>query len=644
MATGSGKTGKPSISDIRNLDVRSISMAVSNIRQRIEAIEGALGVTTDTAQAAATTSGLQLKELLNEISALDSRVTILEKAASTDIVAYTAGETIASGQGVVGISASTIGVADPSDPTRMFGLIGIATNGGSVGASILVQRRGVFAVPGASAFFVGRAAYLDNAGFVTQTPDYEATSLPIGVAVSGSQIFVDPGYPAVLNQAFSSGFADAFEQYIPITRSGAPTGQTLEQLIDGVSYSSGIPALGQVPFTTGGVALRANAGDFWRFIFDSPYSSGVDSHALVPVEIGGAVVLVNAGDIAALGGGGLTPIPDGDVLGNISGLTAVPVAVGLSALIDHGLGSTRGAILTRQAAAWAILAPGTLNYLLASGGAGADVAYVAPPTGLTAIADGSGLVNVSGGSALPVATTLSAWIDHVLGSTRGAIITRQASGWALLAPGTSGYFLASGGAGADPSYAAVTGLSAIADGDLLANISGGSAVPIANTLTALIDHAIGSTRGSILTRQAAGWALLTPGTSGYVLTSAGAGADPAYAAIPPEVDNVSWRTVSGDTTLSPATDNQNGLYCTKSSGTQNITIPGDTGVPANDFPVGASVLVYASGAAAVDIAPVSGTNLFVRSGLTTNLKGQYSVATLLKTATNEWFISGDLGP
>ena len=220
MATGSGKTGKPSISDIRNLDVRSISMAVSNIRQRIEAIEGALGVTTDTAQEAATTSGLQLKELLNEISALDSRVTILEKTASTDIVAYTAGETIASGQGVVGISASTIGVADPSDPTRMFGLIGIATNGGSVGASILVQRRGVFTIPGASGFFVGRAAYLDNSGYVTQTPDYEATALPIGVAVSSSQIFINPDYPSILQQTFSSGFSDAFEKYLPITLGG----------------------------------------------------------------------------------------------------------------------------------------------------------------------------------------------------------------------------------------------------------------------------------------------------------------------------------------------------------------------------------------------------------------------------------------
>lgn len=39
---------------------------------------------------------------------------------------------------------------------------------------------------------------------------------------------------------------------------------------------------------------------------------------------------------------------------------------------------------------------------------------------------------------------------------------------------------------------------------------------------------VGSTRGSILYRGNTGWAILTPGTSGHVLTSNGAGADPSY--------------------------------------------------------------------------------------------------------------------
>lgn len=44
-----------------------------------------------------------------------------------------------------------------------------------------------------------------------------------------------------------------------------------------------------------------------------------------------------------------------------------------------------------------------------------------------------------------------------LGSTRGAVLYRGAGGWAILSPGTSGTFLQSAGAGADPAYAVPSG-------------------------------------------------------------------------------------------------------------------------------------------------------------------------------------------
>jgi len=59
------------------------------------------------------------------------------------------------------------------------------------------------------------------------------------------------------------------------------------------------------------------------------------------------------------------------------------------------------------------------------------------------------------GAGDPEEVTASQLIDWV-GSTRGAILYRGAAGWAILAPGTSGHFLKSNGAGADPSYAAVS--------------------------------------------------------------------------------------------------------------------------------------------------------------------------------------------
>lgn len=50
--------------------------------------------------------------------------------------------------------------------------------------------------------------------------------------------------------------------------------------------------------------------------------------------------------------------------------------------------------------------------------------------------------------------------------------------------------------------------------------------------SAALDAAFGSTRGSILERGAAGWQIVVPGTSGFVWTSNGAGADPSYQAAP----------------------------------------------------------------------------------------------------------------
>lgn len=72
--------------------------------------------------------------------------------------------------------------------------------------------------------------------------------------------------------------------------------------------------------------------------------------------------------------------------------------------------------------------------------------------------------------------------------------------------------------------------TAIADDRIMANISGGSAVPVANTLSDIIDACIGNTQGSLLYRGASSWSALAPGTAGQVLTSGGAGANPSWAA------------------------------------------------------------------------------------------------------------------
>src|SRR6185312_13441182 len=73
-------------------------------------------------------------------------------------------------------------------------------------------------------------------------------------------------------------------------------------------------------------------------------------------------------------------------------------------------------------------------------------------------------------------------------------------------------------------------LASITSHTLLANITGGSAAPIPNTPTSVLDT-IGATQGDILYRNASNWTVLAPGSSGQILTSGGPSANPAWSAV-----------------------------------------------------------------------------------------------------------------
>lgn len=213
----------------------------------------------------------------------------------------------------------------------------------------------------------------------------------------------------------------------------------------------------------------------------------------------------------------------------------------------------------------------------------ADLAHAAQGTG--AMANGGGLPslpsgdllgNSTAGSATAADTTLTALIDRALaGTAQGNILYRNATAWVVLAPGTSGNFLKTQGAAANPTWAAVTGLSAIADADLLANISGGSAVPTATAITDFLDYTIGNTKGDILFRDTSVWKKLGVGSAGQVLTvssgvpawgAAGAGSGGAMSLISTLTASasasLSWTGLTAGTTwriigrlMVPATNN-----------------------------------------------------------------------------------------
>jgi hypothetical protein len=171
-----------------------------------------------------------------------------------------------------------------------------------------------------------------------------------------------------------------------------------------------------------------------------------------------------------------------------------------------------------------------------------DLAGAATLAQLPSISNNSVLANNSGGTAIPSALSASQILD-MINNVQGDILYRGASGWSSLAPGTSGQVLTTAGASANPSWATVSGtgtvtniatnngltggpitttgtigLTPIAPGDVLANVTGGTAVPIPNTPSSVLD-VIGSATGDTLYRTSgSGWQVLAPGSNGQVLT------------------------------------------------------------------------------------------------------------------------------
>ncbi len=129
------------------------------------------------------------------------------------------------------------------------------------------------------------------------------------------------------------------------------------------------------------------------------------------------------------------------------------------------------------------------------------------------------LGNPTGSPAAPSAITLGTGLSFsgttLQATGSGGTVTSIATGAGL----TGGPITASG----------TISLATIADQRVMANISGGTAVPSANTVTAIIDT-IGSTQGDLLYRDSGAWAVLAPGTSGYLLAAQGAAANPHWIA------------------------------------------------------------------------------------------------------------------
>ena len=174
-------------------------------------------------------------------------------------------------------------------------------------------------------------------------------------------------------------------------------------------------------------------------------------------------------------------------------------------------------------------------------------------------------------------------------------------------------------------YLPLANIATIANKTILSNISGGSAIPAANSPSAVLDDWFGSTRGTIVYRNDTVWTALAPGTATQVLASGGSGADPY------------WRT-SGTTNINTV------VTSTIVDGTYNTIL-----VDASSAPVTISVAASGAGtlgrthvikkidasANPVVINVVGGGNIEGVSSI--SLTVQY-MSNTIQTSLTEWFI------
>ncbi len=211
-------------------------------------------------------------------------------------------------------------------------------------------------------------------------------------------------------------------------------------------------------------------------------------------------------------------------------------------------------------------------------GANLSTALLASYTGTTSLVTlGTVATGVWSGTAIGVSkggTGLTALptANQVLGANSGATAYE-------------GKTLTSGGVTVSHGTGTVTfDLTPVATLSLLANITGGSAAPIANTLTAVIDSAIpAATQGQILYRNATIWTPLATSTAGFVLKTGGASANPSWVAPRTPV----W-SANGAATAVTATTPTTGL-----AGFAGAT--GSLTIPANRLAVGSIIELWLEG-------------------------------------------------
>src|SRR5579885_845742 len=171
-------------------------------------------------------------------------------------------------------------------------------------------------------------------------------------------------------------------------------------------------------------------------------------------------------------------------------------------------------------------------------------------------------------------------------------------------------------------------LASAADSKVVSNISGASAEPVSNGLSAVLDHAFGSSQGSILYRGASSWVVLAPGTANRLLQTNGTAANPTWSG------TLTGLTISGGTI-----DGTTIGGVTKATGSfTNLTVIGTLSLP--NGAVTNAMLANSSMTLAGHVVSLGGTQTFAASDLTNGTTGSGAVVLATSPTLNGATLSG----
>lgn len=155
-------------------------------------------------------------------------------------------------------------------------------------------------------------------------------------------------------------------------------------------------------------------------------------------------------------------------------------------------------------------------------------------------------ITVSGTTTITALANSSAVPGTVKYVTFSGILTLTHNGTSLIIPGAANITTAAGDTAeihalttsnvrvakyTKASGLAIVPLAAASAHTIKSNITGSSAVPSDNSLSAVLDAELGSTQGQIIYRGASTWSVLSAGTAGQLLQTAGAGGNPAWVTV-----------------------------------------------------------------------------------------------------------------